>query len=57
MSQQNELENQDSSPYSMTEEILQKRLLRTSRGRYITQFYAALTGSYTEIHRCIFHNM
>lgn len=36
--------NNEDSPYTMTEEILQKRLQNENRGRYWTQLYAAITG-------------
>lgn len=32
------------NPFTMTEAILQKRLLKKYKGRYITQFFAAITG-------------
>lgn len=37
---------QTEGPYTMTEEILRKRLQKENRGRYSTQLYAAITGNF-----------
>lgn len=34
----------NSSPYTMTEDILRMRLKKENRGRYITQLYAGIVG-------------
>lgn len=41
----NAIQEQENNPYTITEDVLQKRLETIHGGRYITQFYAAVTGN------------
>lgn len=38
-------QSEHESPYTMTEDILRKRLRSKNKGRYITQLFAAITGT------------